>query len=264
LDVVGTDIEMPLEYRPQYHTFLENELPSAPGEHWLALGAATTPTFTCPDGLPAKWDYRDWFVADLYLDLGGEQDTCAGCNLPLYYCYRGQDPPFFLAAMSQALGGDVTSYQGWGITCLGPHPVTLDGGGQSFTLHGQHTGYVSPTQTIAFSHYVEKNSSSPMTITLDHASSLGLPWGIYSDSLGTEPLPDPIVLGQWYDSRRFYLIATVPADAPDGAETLTITATDVASPSLSAWTSDLLWVGDWVEPPGPPLWHKLYLPLVLR
>jgi len=41
-------VTVPLEYRPYYHTFLHNELPSAPGERWLALGGVTTPTIECP------------------------------------------------------------------------------------------------------------------------------------------------------------------------------------------------------------------------
>jgi len=134
-----------------------------------------------------------------------------------------------------------------------------------------HTGWVTPTQTISFPHTVANHTGAPITVTLSHSSTLGLPWGFYSGTVSAPDLPltpitGPVRLNSSYPGRwrYFWLIATVPAGAPSGAETLVITATDVASPTRSAWTSDLVWVGDWVAPPPPPRWYQLYLPLVLR
>ncbi len=61
------------------------------------------------------------------------------------------------------------------------------------------------------------------------------------------------------------MIVPAPAEIEPGPGTLIITATDVPSSALSAWTSDLLWVGDWVAPPPAPwIQHRVYLPLVVR
>ncbi|MGQ9599821.1 MAG: hypothetical protein ACUVWZ_10435 [Anaerolineae bacterium] len=64
-----------LEYKLWYLTFAENELPAAPGERWLALGAVTSPTITCA-GLPelaaGQWEVR----ADVWLDLRAWARSC--------------------------------------------------------------------------------------------------------------------------------------------------------------------------------------------
>ena len=254
----------PLEYKPERFTFLENELPSAEGEHWLALGVSSSPPITCPEGLEIGGG--DWNVGvEAWLDFGGEEGDCEDCVLALYYCYEGEEAPLSSALRAQALGAGLgaTSYQGWGITCMGPHPLRLRGGGTpdpAFVLYGMHTADISPTQTISFSHAVRNLGSDPVAVTLDYTSSLGVPWGIYS---GTEDGPDlplvPITESftlspelEWpANTRHFWMIAEVPTGA-QGAETLLITATDVTSPTLSTWTSDLLWVGDWMPPSPPP------------
>jgi len=70
-------LSLPLEYRPQYHAFLERELPAAPGEHWLALGTVTTPALDC-SSVPTLTHWAT--VLELVLDLGGT--LCEGCVLP--------------------------------------------------------------------------------------------------------------------------------------------------------------------------------------
>jgi len=110
-----------LEYKPRYLTFAENELPAAPGEHWLTLGAVTSPALDCaglPALLPGEWELQ----ANVWLDFDGGRDVGRGAVLPLYYCYEGQAPP------GPLVGADVASYQGWNITCLGPHYLTLRDG----------------------------------------------------------------------------------------------------------------------------------------
>ncbi len=263
----ATILSVPLEYKPWYHTFLENELPAAPGEHWLALGVVSTPAVDCAS-VP---DMTDWsYQANFWLDLGGTPEAGRGRLLPLYYCYEGQTPPPALWGAPGATA-DAASYQGWGITCLGPHFLRLEAM-PPLELDGMHTAWITPTQTISLHHRVWNWSWAPLTVTLAHSSALGLPWGIYSGTADAPavpltPITGPFQLGAYYPNqiRHFWLIATVPAGTPVGAETLVITATDVTSPTRSARTSDLLWIGDWVAPPPPP-WqrHRLYLPLVLR
>ena len=259
----------PLEYKPERFTFLENELPSAEEEHWLALGIPSSPPITCPEGLEIGGE--DWNAEfEAWLDFGGEEGACKDCVLPLYYCYEGDEASFSSALVARAHGAGLgaTSYQGWGITCMGPHPLRLRGGDApdpAFVLYGMHTANISPPQTISFSHAIKNLGSDPVAVTLDYTSSLGVPWGIYS---GTEDGPDlplvPITGSftlspelEWpANTRHFWMIAEVPTGA-QGAETLLITATDVTSPALSTWTSDLLWVGDWVAPPPPPSCNEL-------
>ncbi len=254
-----------MEYKLAHLSFLVNELPSVEGEYWLALGVPPSPPITCPEGLDIAGG--DWGIeAEFWLDFGGEEGACTECVLSRYYCYEGEEAPFLFALMGQMLGRhtSASSYQGWGITCMGPHPLRLRGGGTPdppFVLDGMHSAVISPTQTISFLHTIRNLGDDPVTVTLDHTSTLGIPWGIYA---GTEdepdlplvPITDPVDLTPQWDlmgrnTRHFWMIAEVPAGT-QGAETLRITATDVTSPALSTWTSDLLWVGEWMTPPPPP------------
>lgn len=265
-------LSAPIEYRPEYHSFLESELPAAPGEHWLAFGLATTPTLDCAS---VTMPLEEWgFALDLKLDFGGPQDACTGCVLPVYNCYAGQEPPSAFTRLVGASGAGVTSYQGWGVTCLGPHPLRLAEEAPPLELRGTHAAWITPTQTISLGHSLWNWSGDPVTVTLAHSSTLGLPWGIYAGThtkpyTPLTPIAGPIRLEDrpfpgWI--RYFWLIADVPSEAPSGAETLTISATDVSSPANHATNWDLLWVGDWVEPPPyeGELGFRLYLPLVLR
>lgn len=77
-----------LEYRTERFSFLANELPSAPGETWMALGLRDTGPVTCPTGLnlaPGHWG----IVAETLLNLSRQPDNCEGCTLRTYYCYEG-------------------------------------------------------------------------------------------------------------------------------------------------------------------------------
>jgi len=275
--VPTTVLTTPLEYRPERFTFLENELPAAEEEHWLALGLSSSDPITCPEEL--EMGGGDWQIeVNMWLDFGGEKNACADCVLPLYYCYEGQDPPLVFSLLARASGGNAarltssqvsaTPYQGQGITCIGPDPLRMMEWGATsppFSLAGTHMFRVSPTQTISLPHRVT-NLDGPVTITLDYASSLGLPWGIYSGTYDAPAIPlvpitGPIVLEDTPPGRYFWMIAEVPPGT-QGAETLLITATSALSPTLFAWTSDLGWVGDWTAPPlTKPL---IYLPVVLR
>jgi hypothetical protein len=107
-------------------------------------------------------------------------------------------------------------------------------------------------------------------VTVTHASMPTLPWQLYtaleSDPTTLVPITDTLALpASFWKIRPLWAKVTVPESAPAGAVTLVITATDVTSPTLSTWTSDLVWVGEWVAPPPPP-WerHKVYLPLMKR
>jgi hypothetical protein len=261
-----------LEYKPRHFTFLENELPAAPGEHWLALGVVPSPTLTCPAGLNLGPD--DWLsIAEIWLDLGGGKDAYADSLLPLYYCYEGEESPFATTLASWLLDGDlsVTSYQGWGITCLGPHPFrlldwALPDPSPPFELHGSNFARIQPSQAVSLSHRLRNLGVDPVTVNLEYASEAGLTWEIYS---GTEdgpdmPLTGPLMLPD--PERYIWLVTTVPGGAASGPETVVVTATDTTAPAQSSWTSNLLWIGDWVAPPPQP-WtprYEIYLPVIIR
>lgn len=266
-------ITVPVDLRPERFTFLANALPSAPGEHWVALGLATDP-FTCPSGLELPAD-RWSFLGLTQLDLTHQPNNCEGCVLQTYYCYEGEEQPSIfgtLASAARVLAGmfagdaSVTSYQGWGITCLGPQPLPLETS-PTWMLGGSSATWATATLPITLHHYIGNLTGNPMTFTLDHTSTLGIEWNIYGDTGGEpdlgDPITQPITVVGFLD---FWMISEqVPTNMADSPHTLIITATSVVSPADSAWTSDLIWVGDWVAPPPPPGYdYRVYLPLVLR
>jgi hypothetical protein len=229
-----------MEYRPARFSFLETQLPSAPGEHWLALGVATTPTVTCPAGLNVPggtWQFQ----TDFQLDFGGTYDANVGKILSLYNCYEGQNAPFFFAQTGQLPGSKprAPAYQGQGITCAGPRPIELiSHSAPRLEVGSPHTFIASPSQRVTFPQYVFNHGSAPVTVNLSFTSTRNLPWGIFADAAGATPLANPILLAadsQLGSYREFYMIVDIPAGTSSGLEMLTITATDVASPSRSAW-----------------------------
>lgn len=261
-------LTIPLEYKSKYLSFLESEMPVASGEHWLALGAVETPAASC-ENVPTTTGWR--FDTTLFMDFGGQTDTTQGKVLPFYYCYEGLEAPGTL--LRAVAGENAVSYQGWGITCQGPHYLSLSQYVSPLEIYGMYTEWITPTHTISFSHSLVNWTGSTMTVTVDFSSTMNLPWGVY---YGSEDEPDdPLapITGPFQVKpfgpnpfRTIWLIADVPAGTPSGMETLIITATDVISPAHKSWTSNLLWVGDWVAPPSetPTMKYWVYLPLVLR
>ncbi len=252
-----TVLTVPLEIRSGYLGFLVNKMPQAPGERWLAMGAVTTPTVSC-SSVPTMTNWM--YEAEFWLDLGGTPDAGVGATLPFYACYKGQTPPL-LAGLA--------SLQDWGITCLGPQPISLEEVPR-IELAGTHTAWITPTQTITFYHPIRNWTGITRTVSITYTSTPTLPWQLYtafeSDPNTLVPLTSTIELpSSFWKIRPLWAKVTVPENAPAGAATLIITATDVTSPTLSTWTSDLVWVGKWVAPPLPP-WErfKVYLPLVRR
>jgi hypothetical protein len=257
---VTSILTVPLEYKAQYLTFAENELPSAPGEHWLTLGAVSSPTIeidcdSLPDLADSEWEVR----TRVWLDFGGVQDTAMGHMLPLNYCYEGQELP---SAMSQALGQAGISYQGWGITCVGPHYLTLLDW-PDWELTDQSGAWITPTQSVTFTHRIYKSTFKPLSFTLEVSSTLDAGWVIYDGQVGQTPVPDPLRVDSGA-THYFRVVGQAPVGTADGSYTLFVTArTDDTLPALRR-VSDLMWVGNWVAPPGGTQSFSIYLPLVVK
>ncbi len=261
---------IPLTYQPAQFTFLANALPHQDGEHWIALSAAEDEATTCPAGLNISAEH--WvFDTEIWFDFGGEQDTYKDQILWVYYCHRGQNSP--VSAGVQLTPTNFGPYQGQSVTCLGAHPLRLRDFGTPnppFVLYGEATGSITPTQTISFHHTIRNLSDQAITVTLSISSSASLPWALFegTQSGPTEPrtpLEMPITLENEFgfpnNERHFWLIAEMPAATESGPETVRVTAHNSENPAQTTWTSDLVWVGDWVAPPPK---YKLYFPLIAR
>jgi hypothetical protein len=183
-----TLLSVPLKYRPEYHTFLNAELPWKDTERWFALGVEPGTSIACPQGmdLPAgRWA----ILGDLWLDLGGQLDACANCILPVYLCYDGQQLPSLASVAARASGLAVSSYRGWGITCLGPVLVPIEDYSppMPFYLYDTYSLVVTPTQQVRFSHQVYRGAGTVPQVTLSISSTLDASWGIYE--AGHRPRP---------------------------------------------------------------------------
>jgi hypothetical protein len=234
----------------------------------MALGPVSD-TVTCPGYELAadRWSFK-W---QNYLDMTHQPENCEGCMLPIYYCYEGQKAPSALAAVHSMLvaGANATSYQGWNITCVGPQAVPLRHE-PTWELGGAASVWVTPTLPITIHHYILLDfESDPMTFTFDYTDTLGVEWSIYGGDWSEPDLDTPVTLpitATGENPQHLWMISEpVPTDAAAGAHTLTITATSITSPADSLWTTDTIWVGDWVAPPPLPEYSfYIHLPLVLK
>lgn len=276
LRVVNTSMSTRIEYRPQRAAFLENHLPSSPGEHWVPLGIVTSPLQTCPEGGlvlgPGAGPVtgRSEVYLSLFLDLDATERV-----LPVYLCYEGQEgppgaPPAAMAAarLAGALGGvGATAFQGDGITCLGPYPQPLPDVWGGLHLKGPVFTPITPTNTISLELEISTMAFRTITTTATFASDLPVAWGLFRDVAGTQPIAPgvaPIVIDGPSWVKSFWAMAEVPggAAAPSpGPYALVVTATEQDDGSQQAHTA-LLWLGGWVAPPGGL--RELYLPAVLK
>jgi len=258
-----------LEYRPERLSFLANELPSAEGEHWAALGISSTTPVSCPQGLNLAVD--GWgIIANLLLDLHDQPDACEGCVVRYYYCYEGQESPLdFVAQQAAARALGVASYRGQGITCLGPKLYHLTPWDSGLHLGGTEFVPITPTQSITIHEHVDNQTGGVVTLTVDYTSTVSGEWRLYGGTWNDPNLSDPIteatqiVLNNGASHQIWLLDDEAPTSTQAGPHSLTITATSVTSAALYTWDIVPMWSGEWVAPPGG-FSNKVYLPLVLR
>ena len=260
-------ITIPLTLRPERFTFLANALPAAPGEMWVAMGLDLRAPAACPPGLFAPANGWGMLFTTL-LNLTHQPDNCEGCILPLYFCAEGEEKPLPLAAASLVLPA-ATTYQGDGITCVGPQSMSLRTYPSTWTLGHTSSVAVTPTQTISLMHTLLNPGLTPVTVTISHNSAMGVDWRVYrGDSTRPnpgEPIGGPLVVGPANGTFIWLISDPVPTTGISGSQTLIVTATSVISPADLRWKGDLIWVGAWTPPPlPPPVRHDLFLPLVRR
>ncbi len=250
--------DVPLEVRPERFTYLLNNLPAAPGEMWVALGAAAEPKVICPANMNADtWE----FYFGLPLDLVGKASS-----LPTYYCYEGNESPLLNRIAGQVLAGaNAASIQAEGITCLGPQDQSLD---PEATLHIGNPGVawnVIPPEQVSFMHYLERTPNAPVNLGIT-TTLTGSTWSLY---LGDDKAPDlahPIT-NPWnspYAFDFFWVVGSVPQGAAPGSYNVTVSAEEAAQPSISTYINDMLWVGEWTPPSGGETTHTVFLPLLLK
>lgn len=241
----STHITVPLGLRRERLDFAANHLPQAAGELWVTLGGWGE-ALTCPPDLntPAG----NWLMRyDILLDLSGQPNNCADCVQPGYYCYEGQELP---AAASLLTRLDSVTYQGEGITCIGPDITDLDDT-SSWTLGGAGVQVITPTQVISMPHFIYLQEGGSMTLTMDISSTLGVTWGLYQGSSNAPNLAAPIDL-PWTVTgfEYFWLVSSaVPATTTHGNYSVFVSASEASTPTNARYNSDMLWVGDWIAPP---------------
>ena len=261
-----------LEYRPERHTFLANELPQAAGEHWAALGIAATEPVSCPAGLnvpSGEWGLK----ANLLLDLHDQPDACEGCTVLVYGCYEGQNPPESLAARMLARTMGVQSYQGEGITCFGAKPLRLDESANGgLHIGGALAAAITPTLPITMMTHIDNRTGNPVTLTLAYTSTVDN-WQFYGGAWDAPDTNQPIIPGVTeltnpgvgFLTHIWAVNNPVPADTEAGSHSLVLTVTSTTSPALTAWEAIPLWSGGWIAPPPPSeSKYRVYLPLVTK
>lgn len=260
-----------LQLRPDRLETLANILPQAEGERWLALGVPPDAP-ACADGINQA--AKTWsFGARIFLDLSRQTNSCVGCTLPFYFCYAGQDEPLTAQTMPLALalaGGDanVATYQGYGITCMGPQSMQLITN-LIWKLGGAATDIVTPTQSLRFLHTLKNSTGSSQSYNLTAESGLRVAWRFYGGTADAPNLQLPITLPMAVannELKYFWVISDpLPANTPHGPYNLRLTAAPVSAPADVQWTADTIWVGDWVAPPeGPPVRRYVYMPIVFK
>jgi hypothetical protein len=258
-------VDLPLEVRSDRIAFMENQLPPAAGEHWVALGVAKEPKITCPLSLTIpSWEFNYTFPVNPASPIS---------RLPMYFCQDGQDPPPIGDLALNVLAGHadasaVPSAQMEGITCLGPQehvllpPVIYVG-------HPNTVWNAFPGDEVRLMHFVQVIGLAP-TVTLAINSEVpGFGWRVYTGTDSAPNLVTEVNITQPYTASPglmfFWMIGTVPTGASPGARNFTFRVEKAADPSKYGSATDMVWIGEWVPPPTPGgAKHTIYLPLVLR
>jgi len=248
-DMLPSEVfEAALELRPERLGAATAILPPAPGERWMTLGVAGTPPASCPEGLAGAWEVR----ASLALDLGGTDDSCRECVLEQYYCYDGEQPPFFFGSAAPAPAGVTAAsvVRAAGVTCVGPLPLRLAGDAPEppITIERAGLARTGANALVKIAHSLRAWLAPDETVDVTFAthSATGMPWALYRDAALTDKIEGPVTISG--PAQFDFWASTRTPFGFRGPESLTVTAT-AADPAGSAWTTDHLWAGAWAAPP---------------
>ncbi len=261
-----------LEYDPARQEFLENNLPQQDATRWAALRPSQT-RIEILDRFPidaSKWELFSTGI----LDLTNLPNNGLEAVPEFYICHEGQNPPplpdlFSGKIMASLLGAKVVSYQGKGVTCIGPAPMRLAetwtgvATDPPFFFDAPEFDAVTPPARAELSHAIRITGSSSTSVNLDIQSSMGLEWNLYHGDFEHADLSHPITGALTVNPNEhvwLWVVGDVPANA-NGAETITLTATSTGDASQSTWTTTNLWIGDWVPPEGGGQWTG-WIPVV--
>jgi hypothetical protein len=257
--------DLPLEVRSDRIAFMENQLPPAAGEHWVALGVAREPKITCPASLskPA-WEFNYVFPVNPATPIN---------TLPMYFCQDGQDPPpidipgsSLLA--SAAYANSAPAVQMEGITCLGPQehvllqPVIYVGNAST-------VWNVFPADEVRLKHYVQVIGLAPTIRFLINSDAAGFGWRLYEGSDSAPNISREVDITKPYTASPglmfFWPVGTVPTGTVPGSHNFTLRVEKSDDPSKYGSATDMIWVGQWTPPPTPGgAKHYIYLPLITR
>ena len=241
----AVQVKMPLEVRLAATKWANANLPSAPGEMWIALGVDPDANITCP----AMNSTAYTISSNLTFDLSGRPQACANCVLPAYTCYKTS------SAAASALLGKTFNLLGSGIprtvagdtTCLGPAETTLLDLDASNWFFEDFDAFLNlkPNDPIQVRYWIWNKTSDPQSFNFSTASNLpGATWTIYPGKPGPtdwyEPdLSNPLtgtsvnVPGNaWF---YLYALGTTPAGATAGQYSHSMTVTDATGANPASW-----------------------------
>jgi hypothetical protein len=245
--------------------FMENELPSASGEHWVALGVDPTNKVTCPTDLNLpNWEFFFEFPVNPATPID---------SFPMYYCQDGQTaPPFGITALSlianQVEKRSTDGIQEEGITCLGPYEQNINTNPVIYVGHPNTVWGKLPLDEIQLQHYVQVIGLAPTINFIINSNITGFDWKLYEGDESAPDLSKEVDITQPYTASPnimfFWMIGTVPTGTRPGPYTVSLRVENSANPDEFGSSTDLIWVGQWVAPPPPGTNSYFYLPLIKR
>lgn len=230
---------LPLEINPASSAWSNENLPSAPGETWVAFTASPGATLNCPvmGEMPALN-----LVTDFSLDLSSRPNGCADCILSAYVCYKTGSGTLPLNSLAARLAADASSLSADGVTCLGPNLTQLSNSSAWWYEGWTISQLLKPGDPIAIHYWVENlSTTTPLTLTLAPASTLpGASWVIHPAQAGNVNLPDTsqtvgsAITVPASGAFHLHILSTVPAGTAPGDYQYALTLSN-ASVSPASW-----------------------------
>ena len=262
----GVISQINLRTIPDHQAWMEENLPAHPGSHWTALSGEKATATACRPGVTAKGQWK----AELHylLDFGGAKDAGTGALTSEYYCYVGQDPPFFFTdnASARALFR-LNAARQENITCVGPLKVKIAQELEDWLILSAPVWYFDKPRPMKFRYHVYKPEEA-YTIGWSMDADIGSGWKlVFGNEEGPYQPEQPVSNPFTATMSEFYLwaIADMPANAANGHYSqsvhFTVSAPANASPAQYD-TQTFIWVGDWTPPGGED--HILYMPILLN